>query len=117
MAATGTNLSRDSYVSVEEIPQVKECKADLFVNSVNEVGQVTENNSTYSVATSSEAAAGNRYEETIYAFPDTNPCIAVRYFIHYGAFENYPEGAVKEFNKKSLINKFDQIRRTLIINQ
>ena len=70
---------------------------------------------TYSVASSTGAAAGNRYEETVYALPGTNHCIAVRYFIHYGVIENYPVGLVREFDKKSLLKEFDTIRRTLNI--
>ncbi len=119
--AEGTNLGRDSYLSVEEIPQVKYCSADLFLDSgapgAFKPAAVTDNGITYSVASSTGAGAGNRYEETVYAVPGTNPCVAVRYFIHYGVIENYPAGAVKEFNKQALLEEFDVIRRTLIIQQ
>jgi hypothetical protein len=115
-----TNLSPDSYLSVEEIPQVmppaQECSAELFLERATAV-EVTDRGITYSVASSIGAGAGNRYEETVYAFLGTNPCIAVRYFIHYGVIENYPEGAVHEFDKQALLNQFDAIRRTLVIVQ
>jgi hypothetical protein len=71
----------------------------------------------YSVASSTGAAAGNRYDETVYALPGTNPCIAVRYFIHYGVIENYPAGTVRAFDEAALRSEFDAIRRTLINNQ
>lgn len=117
--ATGTNLSSDSYVSVEKLPSTALCAADAFLESATSstVTTVTENSTAYSYATRDGAGAGNRYEESVYALPGTNPCIAVRYFIHYGAIENYPEGEVKEFNKQVLIDQFDSIRRTLIIGQ
>ncbi len=115
--ATGTNLSNDSYVSVEQIPQATECSANLFTYLGLATSTVTEGDVTYSHATSEDAAAGNRYLEHVYALPGTNPCVAVRYFIHYGVFENYPEGSIKEFDKVALIREFDQIRSTLIVNQ
>ena len=114
--ATGTNLGNDSYISVEEMQHASSCMASLFVANVTGSSTVTDQETTYSVVSSDDAALGNRYEETVYAIPGTNPCIAVRYFIHYARIENYPVGAVKEFDRKALINEFDQIRRTLLVN-
>ena len=116
--ATGTNLASDSYISVEEIPKVKSCTANLFleqgtVQSFNDAG------TDYSFASSTGAGAGNRYEETIYALSGTSAdwqtCIAVRYFIHYGVFENYPAGIVREFDKQAILAQFDLIRRSLVM--
>ncbi len=119
--AAGTNLSPDSYVSVEGIPLATstlatDCSASLFVSgakpqTVND-GQVT-----YSFAATMGAAAGNRYEEAVFALPGTNPCIAMRYFIHSTVFENYPAGTVKQFDEKALVAQFDAMRHTLIIAQ
>ena len=61
------------------------------------------------------AGAGNFYEEEVWAIPDTNPCIAIRYFIHSTNIYNYTPGAVKEFDRQKLINQFDEIRRSLIL--
>lgn len=118
--AEGTNLGSDTRVSVEEIPNAKECTAGLFLDHgampLN-VTTTTEDGTEYSTASFTGAGAGNRYEETVYALPGTNPCVAVRYWIHYGVIENYPQGAVKEFDKNALLKQFDAIRRTLTINQ
>lgn len=117
--AAGTNLSPDTYLSVEEIPQINPpvggCTATLFIDHGTPVRMVREGDTVYSVASSTGAGAGNRYEEIIYALPSTNPCIAVRYFIHYGVIENYPIGVVREFDKQTLLAHFDSIRRTLIV--
>jgi membrane-bound inhibitor of C-type lysozyme len=114
--ATGTNLGSDSYLSVEEIPQAQSCSANLFLDQAGTAKTITENGTDYSVASSTGAGAGNRYEETVYALPGTNPCVGVRYFVHYGVIENYPAGAVKEFDRQSLLSTFDSMRKTLILN-
>lgn len=116
---TGTNLSADSYISVEQIPQSTSCSADRFLDMTGNGGMSTviEAGTTYSYGSSTGAAAGNRYEEIVYAISGTNPCIAVRYFIHYGAIENYPDGVVTEFNHAAVLSQFDSIRRTLILQQ
>jgi membrane-bound inhibitor of C-type lysozyme len=112
--AIGTNLASDTYVSLEAVPKPATCSAPLFLKEGKEV-LVSEGDVTYSVASSTGAAAGNRYEETVYALPGTNPCIAVRYLIHYGVIENYPAGTVEEFDKAALLAQFDAIRRTLVV--
>ena len=89
----GTNLGSDSSVSIEHLPAGVACTD----------------------ATSTDAGAGNRYEEWIYALSNTSPCLAVRYFIHYGVIENYPEGAVREFDRGALLKSFDDIRRTVVL--
>lgn len=113
--ASGTNLGMDSYLSVEQIPQSQTCSAFGFLEGEASAVVVAEGSTIYSVASTTGAAAGNRYEETVYAVPGTNSCVAVRYFIHYSAIENYPVGAVKEFDHAALIKQFDAIRRTLTI--
>jgi hypothetical protein len=116
--ADGTNLGTDTSISVEQIPKLKECTAAPFLWQKGVYVQtVTENGVTYSVALAPGAAAGTRYEETVYALPGTSPCIAVRYFIHYGAIENYPPGAVHEFDHAALIATFDAIRHSLKVVQ
>lgn len=111
--AAGTNLSADSYLSVEAVA-ANDCSATLFLDRAKAV-TVTDGSMTYSVASTTGAAAGNRYEETVYAIPGTSPCYAVRYFVHYGVFENYPAGTVKRFDAQALRNEFDAIRHTLVL--
>jgi membrane-bound inhibitor of C-type lysozyme len=113
---TGTNLSKDTYLSVEELPTAKTCTADLFL-ATKKVGTFSDSGVDYSVATTSDAAAGNRYDEAVFAIPGSSPCTAVRYFIHSTNVGNYPEGTVTEFNKTGLINEFDLIRRSLVLGR
>jgi len=117
--AAGTNLSPDTYLSIEEIPQASYCSASLFLDggSKMSVSTTTIGGTEYSVATTTGAAAGNRYEESVYAISVTNPCIAVRYFIHYGVLANYPTGTVQQFDEAALRAQFDAMRGSLIFQQ
>jgi membrane-bound inhibitor of C-type lysozyme len=112
---TGTNLSGfDTGVSVEIIPAAKDCNASLFLDGNANVQNVTDNGSEYSFASTTQGAAGNRYEEDVWAIQGTNPCSAVRYFIHSTNIENYPVGTVSRFDRTTLISQFDKIRQSLI---
>lgn len=115
--ATGTNLSADSYLSIESLPRAKNCTADIYVPSDVKAVQMTEGTTVYSVATTSEAGVGNLYEEYVYAFPGSAPCIAVRYFIHSMQIANFEPGAVHEFDRAALLTAFDEIRRSLTLTR
>jgi len=123
--ATGTNLADDSYLSVEEIststPQISGgwCTPTLFLGlgPKDSLQQVSDNGTNYLTASSTGAGAGNRYEEWVWTLPGTDPCVAVRYFIHYSVIENYPPGKVEAFNEQQLLSEFDGIRRSLVIGQ
>jgi len=115
--ASGTNLSSyDTGLSVEEVPDVQDCNAGIFVYPGASVQNMSDNNVDYSLATTSDAGAGNFYEEKVWAISGTNPCVAVRYFIHYTNIGNYDPGTIKEFDRSALMNQFDQMRRTLILD-
>ncbi|HJW40001.1 MAG TPA: hypothetical protein VJ476_02095 [Rhizomicrobium sp.] len=108
----GTNLSTDSALSVESIPE-SNCMPSQFVDPAENVHTVHAGGLTYTAASSSDAGAGNRYETQVFVVADTSPCLAMRYFIHYAAIENYDPGTVKAFDKARLLRTFDAIRATL----
>ena len=115
--ATGTNLSADSGVAVEELPRAKNCTADIFFYDNVKASSETINGISYSIATSSDAGAGNLYEEQIFAREGSHPCTAVRYLIHSTQIGNYPEGTVRAFDRDALLASFDKIRDSLTLNQ
>jgi membrane-bound inhibitor of C-type lysozyme len=115
-ATTGTNLSKDTYVSVEELPNAATCSADLFVDG-GKASSFSDSGVDYSVATTSGAGAGNLYDEAVFAIPGSSPCTAVRYFIHSTQVGNYPAGTVTQFDRTGLVNQFDLIRRSLVIGR
>lgn len=117
-ATEGTNLSSDSYVSVEWLPRAKQCTGDIYIVPNVKPIDLTVASTTYSFATSTGASAGNSYEEHVYAVKDSKPCTAIRYFIHSGNIGNYPtegEGAAREFNRSDLLREFDSIRDALVL--
>jgi membrane-bound inhibitor of C-type lysozyme len=116
--AAGKNLSDyDTGVSVEIIPAVENCTYELFLNHAETSQIVTDNDTEYSYASVMEGAVGNRYEEMVWAVVGTNPCVAVRYLIHSTNIDNYDPGVVTEFDRTALLQEFDKIRRSLIINR
>lgn len=113
--ATSTNLSSDTYVSVETLPRANSCSGDIYLLENVRSQTVSDAGVTYSVASSTGAGAGNIYEEIVYALPNSKPCTAIRYYIHSTQIANYPEGTVTEFNRAALLEAFDQIRRSVTI--
>jgi len=113
--ATGTNLSADSGVSVESLPRAKACTGDIYIYQNVRARDLTVGSTTWSVASSSDAGAGNFYEEQVFAVKDSKPCIAVRYYIHSTNIDNYPAGTVNAFNRDALLAQFDSIRDSLTL--
>lgn len=58
---------------------------------------------------SRDAAAGNRYDTTSYRTIHDGQCYVVEYTIHYGAIDNYPKGAVTQFDEAKLTTELDAI--------
>lgn len=111
----GTNLSSDSYVSVETSnDSIDSCISQVFLDSSELRGMVDINNQKYTIAYSLGAGVGNRYDETVYSTFAGGKCIGVRYYIHYSIIENYPKGKVKEFNEIELKKLFDSIRESIV---
>ncbi len=111
----GTNLSADTGVSVEVTSSPFDCSADLFLEGFETSKEITEGDQVYSFASSTQGAVGNRYEEQVWATSTIHSCIAVRYLIHYTEISNYPEDTIEEFDRDALINEFDKIRHSLIM--
>ena len=113
--AQGTNLASDSYLAAELLPGDGDCNAGRFLDHAASDTTITDDGVTYTYAQAVGAGAGNRYEEHVFAIPGTRPCLAVRYFVHYGVLANYPEGTVRAFDHDALIARFDAMRRSLVI--
>ena len=114
--ATGTNLSAGSYISIEHLgTSTATCDAGAFLRpgTHGSSTDIAENDVAFSFASSSDAAAGNRYEESVYAIPTSHPCLAIRTFIHYTALGNAASGTVKAFDRATLEKTFAAIRSSV----
>ncbi|MEJ0041342.1 MAG: hypothetical protein WDM81_03645 [Rhizomicrobium sp.] len=114
--AAGTNLGGDTKLSVESLPG-RDCTPAQFVDPAENAHRLDADGRVYSVATSADAGAGNRYETTVFVLDGTSPCLAVRYFIHSSAIENFDPGTVKPFDRAKLAAAFDRIRATLTLGK
>lgn len=109
--AAGTNLSEDSYVSVEQLKSGA-CEAKSFLGSTQSARVVEENGTSWSAAQGGGAGAGNFYDETVYAAKFGAQCYGLRLFIHSTNIGNYDPGTVIEFNREALDEVFAQFRAT-----
>jgi membrane-bound inhibitor of C-type lysozyme len=116
-STAGTNLSKDSYISVEWLPTTTTCSASRFLDQGSPSTTFSDAGVDYSVATTSGAGAGNIYDEAVFAIPGTSPCTAIRYYIHSTQVGNYPAGTVTAFDKAAVTNEFDLIRRSLVLGR
>ena len=112
----GTNLSGDTYLSVEQLPRAKRCTGDIYLQANVTARDITENGTGYSFASSTGVAAGNLYEEQVYALATSSPCTAVRYFIHSANIGNYEPGTAREYDRAALLSSFDKIRQSVLIS-
>lgn len=117
--AEGTNLDNDSGVSVEWLPRAQNCTGGIYVLDEVRAFEMSVGSTTYSVATTSGAGAGNVYEEHIYALPESDPCTAVRYFIHSSgiadSFSTTTGDAtqIQKYDRATLLRAFDEMRNSL----
>lgn len=81
-------------------------------NSQATAAQVTMNGLPFTKLTSSDAAAGNRYETTAYHIVRDNQCYAIEYTVHYGVLENYPEGTVEAFDSEKITGALDEMAQS-----
>ncbi|MBI2611042.1 hypothetical protein HYW60_03880 [Candidatus Kaiserbacteria bacterium] len=116
-AAEGTNLSSNTYIAVEWLPRAKNCTGDIYIVPNVKAFELTVGTTTYSVATTTGAAAGNIYEEQVYALIGSKPCTAVRYLLHSTNIGNYEPGTVQEFDRTTLLESFNEVRDSLILSQ
>ncbi|MBC7836437.1 hypothetical protein H7X87_01520 [Acetobacteraceae bacterium] len=110
----GTNLSSDSYISIETIPEFSSCNiAQYLYNMPTQDVTLIDGGWEYSVGEEVGENAGSYYEEKVFLRNDIGPCLVVRYFIHTMSLEDYATGNVREFDRAALLGEFDQIRRSL----
>ena len=110
----GTNLASDSGISVETLPRASKCSADIYLLANVKAQAFTDGATTYSVASSSDTVDGETIEETVFAFPSSSPCLAVRYYLHSGDADTSATGT-RPFDRTAVLAAFDKIRRSITV--
>jgi hypothetical protein len=110
----GTNLSKDTGLSVEVMEGRTGCDASWFLANSTK-GSSESGSISYNSAQNSEGAAGNQYQEYVWAATNSSPCTAIRYFIHTTNIQNYPPGTVKEYDDVKLMDDFAQMRQAFVL--
>lgn len=110
----GTNLGSDSRLSVETT--LRACNAHAFIDDLQSEGSERRSGLNWSTGSSTDAGAGNFYDEKIFVARANGHCLAVRYFIHSANIGNYPEGTVRPFDRNRLMALFDRMRTSVSVN-
>jgi len=76
-------------------------------------GQKTINNFDFTHIETGDAGAGNIYDQVIYRTFYNSVCYEMVFFMHSGNIGNYTPGTVEEFDRATLLQKFEAILSTL----
>jgi hypothetical protein len=109
----GTNLAADSGVSMEVLPRATACTGDIYLKA-NVKAQAMSGPVPFSVATSSDKAGADTFEEAVYAVSSSSPCIAMRYFLHT-VNSTSTASTTRAFDLAAVLAAFDKIRASLSV--
>jgi hypothetical protein len=114
--ADRTNLFEDSLVSIERAPG-KDCSSKRFLEHPTNTEDTVIGDRHFSFGEASDAAAGNVFDEYVYALPSPagDACFAVRLFLHWTRIESYDPATVKQFDRQELIKIARDMAGTLVI--
>ncbi|MBI5134204.1 MAG: hypothetical protein HZA81_02345 [Candidatus Taylorbacteria bacterium] len=111
---SGTNLSPDSFVSVESLPG-NDCTPSRFILTDDPGRRIVLGGVAYLYAESATAGAGNVYEDAVYVRDAGERCVAVRKLAHLTNVANYPKGSIREFDRSILSRAAEDVARSLVI--
>jgi len=93
------------------------CPASLPGYTPGSATAVDINGQTFTKITTSDAAAGNRYDTTGYYTIRDGDCYAVEYTIHYGNIQNYDASSgIKEFDETALTNTLEKVVKSFVFH-
>jgi len=97
----GTNLQEAAvYIGASKLPAVL-AAWNMPVAAIGETGAGTTaiNGVSFAIFTSSDAGAGNYYEQRTYRVVHKGTCFEITEFLHSNSIGNYTPGTVQEFDK------------------
>ncbi len=106
----GTNLSKESFISVETKVEIACTPKDfLMAGNPGSTSTIQADGLTFKGQSASDAAAGNRYNETVYTTLHKNVCYGIRLFLHSGNIDNYDPGTVRAFDQAKIESLFKEM--------
>jgi len=115
-----TNLIEAYFLfgSTNESSIVDTCTQPVsYGGEENIVGDVIINGNKFVHSEGVGVGAGNIYEQIYHRTVINGSCYEVTFFFHYANIGNYmPDARVKEFDRDALIQRFESILSTLVIN-
>lgn len=112
-----TNLLPGTQISVEVIPGMPSCNAQIFISDPDTIRSFLEDDVLYSSAVKKKGNAKDEYEEQVYAVSGASPCVAVRYAIHSTPLTSYSDSSLRPYERDDLISAFDSMRRSLVVQK
>lgn len=113
-----TNLS-ESYFTIgssTDAQAVATCTEPASLGGPETIPQeVTINGVVYAKSQGTGVAAGNIYDQIFYRTVHRDTCYEITYFMHYTNIGNYEPGAVSEFDRDLLLQKFDEVLSSLVL--
>ncbi|MDD5068680.1 MAG: hypothetical protein PHS53_02465 [Candidatus Pacebacteria bacterium] len=105
---SGTNLSQDSYISIETKGEVA-CTPEDFLGDplLKQLPDINSGSIAWKGGMVGDAGAGNMYVQNAYATLHNTVCYGVRLFLHSTNVDNYPSGTIRAFDR-SLIDALYQ---------
>lgn len=106
-----TNLGDSTFIVTADSSKkaVDSCLVDPIGNLIQK-SSVTINGTKFTKLTSTDAAAGNRYEVATYVTVKNNVCYNIKSTIHWSVIENYaPSMGIKNFDKTKVQNTLNSI--------
>jgi membrane-bound inhibitor of C-type lysozyme len=104
-----TNLGDSTFIVTSDSSKssADSCIADPSGN-LSQKSSVTINGTKFTKLTSTEAAAGNRYETATYIASKDNICYTIESTVHWSVIENYaPNTGIVNFNKSKVQSVLD----------
>jgi hypothetical protein len=112
-----TNLLAGTQLSIEVIPGMPSCNAQIFISDPDTIHSFLENDVLYSSAVKKKGNAKDEYEEQVYAVSGASPCVAVRYSIHSAPMTSYGASSMRAYEREDLISAFDSMRHSLVVQK
>lgn len=117
LLVSDTNLGDGTGLWIVSVADTEKCTPAEFLQNVTAQSIETIDGVKYMVAKSVEAAAGNKFELTLYVEQEAFECLATVEFIHSNEISNYDPGTVTGYDEADLRESFAAIRNSIRLSR